>query len=101
MHPKFSTVIGEVDPPVAPTFDETVRQPKGLKTDDQPADHLPKTDDQPPIEAVSLLASEEKGWVRCIHPDGWIYFFKEHDNEPEAIHDPSYIQLPGHHCNQS
>ena len=85
MVPKFSTVIGEVDPPVAPTLDETVQQPKGLKADDQPAYHLPKTDDQAPTHAASLLASEEKGWVRCIHPDGWIYFFKEHDHKPEAI----------------
>ena len=85
MHSKFSTIIGEVDPSVYPTLDETVQQPKGLKTDDQPADHLPNRDDQSPTEAASLLAGEEKGWVRCIHPEGWIYFFKEHDHEPEAI----------------
>ena len=85
MPPKFSTIIGEVDPLVDPTLDETAQQTTTLKTDDHSADHLPKTDDQPPTEAASLPANEEKGWVRCVHPEGWIYFFKEHDDEPEDI----------------
>jgi len=84
MHPKFSTIIG-VDPPVNPTVDETAQQPRTPKADDHPGDHLPKTDDQPPTEAASLPASEEKGWVRCVHPEGWIYFFQEHDDELEDI----------------
>ena len=85
MHPKFSTIIGEVDPPVHPTLDETAQQPTTSNTDNHPADHLPKRDDQPPTDAASLPASEEKGWVRCVHPEGWIYFFKEYDDEPEDI----------------
>jgi len=26
----------------------------------------------------------KKGWVCCVHPEGWIYF-KEHDDEPGDI----------------
>ena len=85
MHPKFSTFIREVDPPVDPSLDETSKQPKAPKMDDHPADHLPKRDDQSPTEAAWLPASEEQGWVRCIHPEGWIYYFKEHDYESEDI----------------
>ena len=85
MHPKFSTIIGEVDPPVHPTLDETAQQLTMSNTSDHPIDHLLKTDDQPPTDAASLPASEEKGWIHCVHPEGWIYFFKEHDDEPEDI----------------
>ena len=85
MDPKFSTIIGEVDPPVYPSLDETAQQPPAPKTDDHPAGHLPKTDNQSPTDAASLPASEEKGWVRYVHPEGWIYFFKERHYESEDI----------------
>ena len=87
--PKFSRMISNVGPPVDPTLHEISQPPK---TDD--IDQLPKTDDhyQPPkaddslsTEATSPPVSEEKGWVRYVHPEGWIYFFKKHDNEPENI----------------
>ena len=89
--PKFSTIIGEVGPRVSHTLDKIARPTKTddidqlPKTDDHPVDQLPKTDDQLPTEAASLPASEEKGWVRCVHPEGWIYFFKKNDDESEDI----------------
>ena len=89
--PKFSTIIGEVGPRVSHTLDKIARPTKTddidqlPKTDDHPVDQLPKTDDQLPTEAASLPDSEEKGWVRCVHPEGWIYFFKKHGDEPEDI----------------
>ena len=73
MDPKLSNLRSGVD----------AQQPQAPKTDDHPADHLPRTDDQPPTDAASLPASKEKGWVRCVHPEGWIYFFKEHADELE------------------
>ena len=85
MDPKLSTIIVEVDPAVHPTLDETAQQPTTSNRDDNPADQLPKRDDQPPTEAASLPANEEKGWVRCVHSEGWIYFFKEHIYETEDI----------------
>ena len=82
MDSKLLKIIGEVVPPVDSTLDETAQRPKTPKMDDHLADQI---DDQPPTEAVSLPAIEEKVWVRCVHPEGWIYFFKEHDDEPEDI----------------
>ena len=81
-------MFGEVDPPVDPTLDETTQQPRTPKAEDHPADHLPKTKIQPPADAASLPDSEEKGWVCCVHPEGWIYFVKAHDHEPEDIQLP-------------
>ena len=89
--PKFSRIISKVGPPVDPTPHEISQPPK---TDD--IDQLPKTDDHPayqPLnadvrlstEATSPPVSEEKGWVRYVHPEGWIYFFKKHDDKPEDI----------------
>ena len=87
--PKLSRMISNVGPPVDPTLRKISQPPK---TDD--IDQLPKTDDhdQPPkaddslsTEATSPPGIEEKGWVRYVHPEGWIYFFQKHDNEPEDI----------------
>ena len=79
--PKFSRIVGKVGP-VGPTFDGIAQPPK---TDDHPAHQPSKTDECLLTKAASLAASEEKGWVRYVHPEGWIYFFKEHDHEPEDI----------------
>ena len=91
--PKFSRIISEVCPPVGPISEETAQPPKMddinqlllVKTNDHPTHQPSKTDDRLLTEAASLPASAEKGWVRCVHPQGWIYFFKEHDHEPEDI----------------
>jgi hypothetical protein len=89
--PEFSRTIGEVGPPASPTLDEIAQPPKSddidqlPKTDDHPAHRPPTTDDRLPTEAASPPVSEEKGWVRYVHPEGWIYFFKEHDDEPEDV----------------
>jgi hypothetical protein len=87
-----STIIGNVGLPVGPTLDEIVQPPKKddidqlPKTDDHPAHQPVETDDRLSIETLSPSVSEEKGWVRCVHPEGWIYFFKKHYYEPEVIH---------------
>ena len=89
--PKFSRIVGKVHHPVGPTLDGIAQPPKAdvidqLPKTDHHSTHQPsKTDDRLLTEAASLPASEEKGWVRCVHPQGWIYFFKEHGNEPEDI----------------
>ena len=88
---KFSRIIGNVGPPVGHTLDEIAQPPKTdvtdqlPKTGDHPAHQTPNTDEHLSTEAASLPASEEKGWVRCVHPEGRIYFFKEHDDEREDI----------------
>ena len=89
--PKFSRIIGKIGPPVCPTLDEIAQPPKTEdidqlpKMDDHPAHQPPITDDRLSVEAASLPSSDVKGWVRYVHPEGWIYFFKEHDDEPEDI----------------
>jgi len=89
--PKFSRIIGKVCPPIGPTLDEIARPPRTddvdqlPNADDHPAHQPPKTDDRLSTEAASPPVSNEKGWVRYVHPEGWIYFFKEHDDEPEDI----------------
>ena len=89
--PKFSRIVGKVRRPVGLTLDGIAQPPKTdvidqlPKTDDHPAHQPSKTDDRLLTEAASRPTSKEKGWVRCVHPQGWIYFFKEHDNEPEDI----------------
>ena len=89
--PKFSGIIDKGRRPVGPTLDGIAQPPKTdvidqlPKTDDHPAHQPSKTDDRLLTEAASLPATEEKGWVRCVHPEGWIYFFKEQDDEPEDI----------------
>ena len=89
--PKISSIVGKVRRPVGPTLDGIAQPPKTdvidqlPKTDDHPAHQPSKTDDHLLTEAASRPASKENGWVRCVHPQGWIYFFKEHDDEPEDI----------------
>ena len=86
--PECLEMTGTVSPPVGPTLGEP------LKTNDfhqlpntghHPAHQPQKTDDLSQTEPASHPASEEKGWVRHVHPEGWIYFFKEHDDEPRDI----------------
>jgi len=89
--PNFSRIISKVGPPVGPTLHEIAQPPKTddvdqlPKMDDHPTHQPPQTDDRLSTEAASLPSTEEKGWVRYVHPEGWIYFFKEHDNQPEDI----------------
>ena len=80
--PKFSRIVGKVGPPVDPTLNRIAQPPK---THDHPAHQPSNTDDCVFTEAAPLPASEEKGWFRCVHPEGWIYFFKKYDDQPEDI----------------
>jgi hypothetical protein len=86
--PMFSRILGKVGPLVGPTVDEIAQPPKTdelPKTDDHRAHQPPKMDDRLSTEAASPLVSEEKGWVRNVHPEGWIYFFKGHDDELQNV----------------
>ena len=88
---KFSRIVGKVGPPGGPTLDEIAQPPTTddtdqlPKTDDHPAYQPPKADDRLSIEAASPPVSKEKGSVRHVHPEGWIYFSKKRDDEPEDI----------------
>ena len=89
--PKLLKIIDKVGHSVGPTLDEIAQPPKTddidqlSKIDDHTARQPPKIDDRLSTEAASPPSSEAKAWVRYVHPGGWIYFFKEHDDEPEDI----------------
>ena len=87
--PKFSRIISKIGPPVDPTLHEISQLPKTdviePKTDHHPAYQPPKADDRLLTEAASPPVSEEKGSVRHVHPEGWIYFSKKRGDEPEDI----------------
>ena len=81
---KFSRIISKVGHEISqpPKTDDINQLPK---TDEHPVYQPPTADDSLSTEATSPPVSEKKGWVRYVHPEGWIYFFKNHDDEPENI----------------
>ena len=58
----------------------------------------PPADNRLSTEAASPPVSEEKPGVRYVHPGGWTYFFKEHDDEPNGIrlHEIYGDETPSH-----